>query len=321
LTNLFNVFLICPQSFIDLSSKEQALALRIDTSTHDAKIKSLKEEMTLLSRDVKNLGVSDPVEKTEKVDILKLTQDRQLIVDENVKQGTKQSVINYYNKLTKAFIDQLDKEHGTYNPLVAENTNIHQQIVDFINKKIETLPKPEAAKPTDEIDKKIANANQTNDKAAKYVQYQEWLVKVEAANKKVKDNKDKQEKAAEERLNYIKSKKLPFNNLSLDEDGALMLDGRPIKPQYFSSGQLLKVVPLLMATQSPELKYVFIQNFNLLDEANQQMIEKYLSEKGFQLVIEMVSDKVIPGKNCILLKDCKVVSGDPQPDAGPNLTI
>jgi hypothetical protein len=51
------------------------------------------------------------------------------------------------------------------------------------------------------------------------------------------------------------------------------------------------------------------------------MIEKYLTEKGFQLVVEMVSDKVIPGKNCILLRDCKVVSDQPEADSGPNLAI
>jgi hypothetical protein len=286
----------------------------------------LKEEMTLLSRDVKNCGVADPVEKTEKVDILKLTQEKQVILDFNQAQKDKQTKIDQAGEILNG---------GMYGAGLYDQKKALEAEIEAIKVKIaaldvrikqgedykQALPQPEKEKPTTDIDKQINSAEETNTKAAKYIAYQEWMTKVAEANKKVTDNKTKQEKAAEERLNYIKSKKLPFNNLSLDEDGALMLDGRPIKPQYFSSGQLLKVVPLLMATRNPTLKYVFIQNFNLLDAANQEMIEKYLTEKGFQLVVEMVSDKVIPGKNCILLRDCKVVSDQPEVDNGPNLAI
>jgi hypothetical protein len=85
------------------------------------------------------------------------------------------------------------------------------------------------------------------------------------------------------------------------------LSEKPIQEQYFSTGELLKIVPVLIGSLNPELKYVFIQNYNLLDENKQKEVEKFLLSKGFQLVIEMVGENAIKGKNCILLKDCKVL--------------
>ena len=49
LNDLFNVFLIAPKKFIDLSSKQQALALGIDTSSYDIELSKLKQNSTLLN--------------------------------------------------------------------------------------------------------------------------------------------------------------------------------------------------------------------------------------------------------------------------------
>jgi hypothetical protein len=85
------------------------------------------------------------------------------------------------------------------------------------------------------------------------------------------------------------------------------LDSKPIKEPYFSTGEILKIVPTLLSTSNPDLKYVFLQDFNLMDEDKQKEIADYLTNKGFQLVVEMVGKSKVAEKNCILLKDNIVV--------------
>src|SRR5690606_18397042 len=105
-----------------------------------------------------------------------------------------------------------------------------------------------------------------NEKAMQYEQYLDKVAARTAKEKELASNKNKQNKIAEERLEYIKNFKFPFSNLSVDEDGGLLLNGKPIKEPYFSTGELLKIIPILISSQNPELKYVFLQDFNLLDD-------------------------------------------------------
>src|SRR5690606_11067625 len=109
------------------------------------------------------------------------------------------------------------------------------------------------------IDIQINNANAINDKALRYKQYKETMAKIEAKKKELELNKQSQAQKELEKIAIIKSKEFPFEGMSVSEDGELLINGRPVKSPYFSSGELLKIVPLLMSTTEPELKYVFIQ--------------------------------------------------------------
>jgi hypothetical protein len=66
------------------------------------------------------------------------------------------------------------------------------------------------------------------------------------------------------------------------------------------------IVPTLLVHTNPELKYMFLQNFNLLDGENQTKIVKYLTDKGFQVVCELIDgDKT--GTNVIKLRSNKII--------------
>ena len=67
----------------------------------------------------------------------------------------------------------------------------------------------------------------------------------------------------------------------------------------------------LQASQNPNLKMRFIDDFESLDEDNQEKILKLLFEKGFQVITSAVGDKVTR-KDSILLRECKIaeVKGD-----------
>lgn len=158
------------------------------------------------------------------------------------------------------------------------------------------------------IDQEIMTAVETNQKAKDYTDYLQKVKDKEAKEKELQENKDSQRDMEQDRTDYIKRFKFPFPSLTVNEDGGLMSDGKPLKEPYFSTGELIKLVPMILSAVAGQLKYVFIQDFNLLDDDAQQQVEDYLTGEGFQLVIEYVSKKVLyNGKNCIYLCENKVV--------------
>lgn len=344
LNSLFNIFLIAPKRFIALSSKEQSLVLGIVTEKWDSKISELKEKFTEINRELKVLDKLEEVEMVERIPIdvlqqrkaeIKKAMHEQYLLNQNLNKTAR---INWENE--KSEIDRIVAEfnqmqtqiQAQYNECEAAAKVLvdagfsenNTELVDLLQKlrneikpeKVATdlyRPEPEYIPelPDDAemigVDAKILAATETNGKALLYEQYQAKLKLKGEKENELQQNKDDQARLYEERLDYIKAFKFPFSTLSVDDEGGLLLRDKPLRDPYFSTGELIRIIPTLMASQNPELKYVFIQEANLLDEDNLAKIEKDLTEKGFQLVFEIVGKEKVVDKNCILLKNCGVV--------------
>lgn len=339
LTDLFNIFLIAPKKFTELSPKEQAKALGIDTKQFDQRIAELKKEYTETNAVYRSFGELPEVEKVDKVDVAALQAQKETIrlkLNEAYLENKKANEAT--RKAWEEECDNLKDEVIVFNDCqLLRDENIKEanllferlhdlgydgtDVVAWIN----TLPKPEPAKtfrapdepayiqelPDDSelkaIDQQIIDANKTNQDALLYEQWIEKKTKKGIYETALKSNKERQSATEAKRLEYIKSFKFPFSNLTVGEDGELLLNGKPIKQEYFSTGELLKIIPVLISTTQPELKYVFLQDFNLMDDEKQKEIEDFLTGKGFQLVVEIVGKSKIADKNCILLRDNVVV--------------
>jgi regulator of sigma D len=359
LNNLFNIFLIAPKKFTELSPKEQAKAIGIDTKPIDDALTELKKEFTAINAVYKSYGEIAEVAPVEKVDIDELKKRKDIIVADLNNQYTlnkkankatnqqyedaknaiykeveefnaqREGHITVYEKCVKAvttleesgyegraldeFIstlkNRIEDEKDVANLLPPAPTVLADMPEEYTPKEgelvyVKELPDNAALK---EIDEEIANASQVNENALRYTQFQEKKAAKEAKYKELEDNRKKQAAKEQERIEYVKSFKFPFSNLSVGEDGELLLNGKPIKEPYFSTGEIIKIVVKLMATTNPTLKYVYIQNALDLDEDNLNNLEKELTENGFQLVLEVVGKEKISGKNCILLKDNTIV--------------
>jgi hypothetical protein len=299
LSDLFNLFLIAPKKFIELSGKEQAIALGIDTSSIDKEIVELKSEYTLINRDIKSLGDPEQVEEIKPVDVGELNKQKNEINKFNEEQRVKSDKIKEAKKLLKELENERIELQAKLDAIVAR--------IEKGNNVMEALPKPEPEQSTEAIDVQINESAKINEQAMKYKQYKVAIEKKEAKQKELEANKEQQKQKELEKVAVIKSKELPFDGMSVNNEGELLINDRPVKQPYFSSGELLKIVPILMSSTDPKLKYVFIQEFNLLDEDMQMEVEKYLTGKGFQLVIELVGKSTIKDRNCILLKDMEIV--------------
>lgn len=358
LTDLFNIFLISPKKFCDLSPKDQAKALGIDTKKFDDEIADLKKKYTEINAVYRSFGDLPEVEKVEKVDLTELqAKKEQVRLQLNEMYIANKARNKQVEEARDAACDEIDRECNRFNNeqinlenLLTEVNAARKVLEDAgydgmeVVKWIDTLGKPQEHKSSEQfyppaiinlweqpegyepkegefyfikelpddtelkaIDQQIIDAGETNNKALLYEQYLQKKAQKETKEKELKANKDAQTAKENERLEYIKSFKFPFSNLSVGEDGELLLNGKPIKQEYFSTGELLKIIPVLIATTQPELKYVFLQDFNLMDEDKQKEIEEYLTGKGFQLVVEVVGKKKLTDKNCILLRDNCIV--------------
>lgn len=348
LNDLFNIFLISPKRFVDLSSREQSIALGINTKEFDDKIAELKAKLTLINRDLSKYDNLDEVELVSRPDLDAL-QAEKLRIKERISaeiirlQDRNKSLRRVWESSKKA----IDKSADEHNKKVNAELKVIRECIDAnfilmshgcvsgevekfikdLREKNEDLimedqiadlypPEPEYVSeiPDDkdlvDIDQRILEAAGQNERALLYEQYIEKLRIKGDLELQLKQNKADQAELYAKRLEYIKSFKFPFSSLSVDDDGGLLLNDKPLKPAYFSSGELLRIVPSLIASKQPDFKYVFIQEANLIDEKNLAAIEKELTEQGFQLVFELVGKTPVVDRSCIMLKDRKVISAE-----------
>jgi DNA repair exonuclease SbcCD ATPase subunit len=165
LNNLLSVTFMSAKNFCELSPKEQAISLNINTEKYDSKIDKLKSEYSDLNRDIKQIGDLNPVVPTDKVSISDLLAQIKEIDQYNSLQDQKSKAINEYSKLKQRL--EVQKEE-----LELELSGIVSRISD-ITSKIETLPDPEPKKEEEreQLEDMISQAEDINAQAEIYAQY------------------------------------------------------------------------------------------------------------------------------------------------------
>ena len=302
LNDLFDIFMISPKYFEALSSKEQAIVLGIDLSKYDKKLKELKETKTILGRELKALGTPSPVNKTEKIDVSSLWEEIRHIKAFNDEQENKQKAIN---SIKDQILSKREKKKSIEEEIAflqQKITLLEQEEKSLIEQGI-SLPKPEPFKDIYAIEEMIDNANGINEQAVIYEEYLKTSNKINEKQKEIEANLEEQSNVTEQRLAAIKEMKLPFANMSIDEEGRLLLQDRPIKAPYFSTGQLIRITTSLMANRNPEFRYVYIQDWNLMDAENQSKTLEALKKANLQACIEYVGDNLNAEGNIIIIKE------------------
>ena len=306
LNSIFDSFMINPTSFENLSPKEQAIALGIDLSSYDSELAQLKVEYTVINRELTTLGKPQVVEKTEMIDVGELTGKLQRAMQHNEAQASRQRAIEAAREKVKA-------KRGEYDAVVAQIKELQKRLVTLEGEynellaKARELPNPEEKVNLAPIQGEIARVNETNEKAMAYKRYMETIAKIEQKARELADNKDKQDKVSRQRTEAIRSMKLPFGNLSVDKDGNLLLEDKFIRRPFFSTGELKMIILALAISRNPQLRYAFLQDFNLLDDEMQKKIIDFASQNHVQLVIEYVNKTTEGLPNAIMLRDCAVV--------------
>lgn len=303
--NLLSVSFLSAKHFTQLSAKEQALALGIDTSSFDNTLANLKDEYTDINRAVKSFGDITVPEKVEKVSISSLLEDKKKIDTFNQRQDSSQKAIDSINQeisasqlRRKEIIDEISR-------LNEKKLSIEQEI-EYKKNKISKLPIPEPRKDVGEIEFKIENAESNNAKADAYLVALAKQNNKATVQKKLEENKAEQSRVVNARLEYIKKFDFGFDGLSVGDDGGLLYRDRPLKDAYFSKGELEVLIAKLYMYKNPELKVRFIDDFELLDDENQEKLIQEMTQSGFQVITAEVG-KEKKTNNTVLLRECKIV--------------
>lgn len=292
INNLFAVAFLSAKNFTRYSPKEQAILLGIDTASFDDELNKAKEEYTYINRQIKSFGEIDHVEKVEKVSISELLEEKRKADEFNNDQNKRKDDIDNYTREVMSLKKQKEE--------IEKKIKLSCAILN-------NFDEPEFLIDTTEIIEKINNAEEINSKAVLYNNYVSKAAERNSAVLELEQNKKAQQEIMQKRLDYIKSFNFDFKELSIGEDGGLLLNNRPIKEQYFSKGELEIIIAKLHANKNPNLKVRFIDDFELLDEQNQESIIKTLLDSGFQIITARVGDKIKSKENTILLRECKKI--------------
>ncbi len=305
LDSIFNSFLIDPMGFSKLSGKDQALAFGADTSVFDLKKKAIELERRDIGRDVTRLqGVVDSAGNPEKIEMVD--------IGELMGEIDKRREIN---RTRKNGLDDLMNISEMINNIKMEIKRLEDGLLDA-KKRLKDTVEVRRAKDSEvtslkeadeqEIKDKVESAQEINLKATEYVQFRENESALDDTKLDYEGKTDKIRGAEAERTEYLKSLKLPWPNITINDEGEFRLNDKPFCGPYFSTGEILKFGARIGSKLKDGLKYVFFPNSEALDDKNRESIFKVLNEEGFQIVAECAGTEKKKDAS-ILLREMRVV--------------
>ena len=302
---MINQIYLRPFSIINESPKKQAEMVGVDTNECDLAIKNAKDKLVPLRAEVtrykkvlENLG--DKPEKVEAVNISKLYEEKENITKFNEKQNHNKLMI-YTHKTTISDIE-------------IEISNLTIRLEEY-KKELATMPPPEPLKSLDEINEKFANTNEITRKANRYNLYTETKELLTNAETIFTTEEKNVIKAQQDKVDYIKSCKVP-DKISFDDEGGLTISAFDqenvyLNEDFFSKGQILKLAIQLclinikhrQSEGKETIPFIFIDNAESLDKANHEYIQEVSDKHKLQFVLAYQDDKPKSGKSCILLTE------------------
>ena len=292
--NLMSVFSFNPIRFSQLSGKEQALAMGIDTSEYDAEIKKCETSRRDANRDAKNAGIAfDAEENPTGISVSKEEIDRRYKkIDRDDERRKSHENKLYQIARIKEQIDELQKQ---FRAKAAEIRTIKKTIDEDIE--IKTIKEIEAEKET--IDAIYRNS-------VNFVVYAKKEAVRDEAEEVAKHESNRYNEAAAAKLEFVKSSKLPFKEMSIDDDGGLLIQGRKFNDDNYSKGEIITIGVRMLNTKpnDKQVKMLFIPDASLLDPKNMYIVKK-ISESGIPVVLELV-DKGVKIDNSITIREGKI---------------
>lgn len=341
LKSFFNVALMSTKRFCSLSGQEQAKALGIDTSSFDIELKKYKEEFSDLNSQLKAFGTLEEIKPVKYINIDEIEKRREDILAKlnEIFKSNHAENMRRREKRENAIIERQVKINNWQHTQSVNKSTITiccdalnalmtygykgNEVEEFINSLPQPLPNeyepdfpipdleliepeyPESQELKDiEAEKQAAFEN--NIKFESYRAYSEKLEKVNSLKNAIERNRKCQNGCIQARINYMASNDFGFKGLSIDDNGCLQLNDRPIKEEYFSTSELEIIVAKLHASLNPEFKVRFIDDFERLDSDNQEKLIKDLFAMGIEQIIVAEVGIKNDRENAIVLSECKL---------------
>lgn len=315
-----------PEAFLRMDAKKQADVLRelvgLDFSKLDAEYKRIYDERTALTREGKSLkGQLDGCKKhddapTEEVSITELAGQLKAIHAANKTNEVQRQTLRTMESKSKEAsqtVERKDEEIAALERQIAkakaDRVTLEATYNEYLRSATEQTKVVNALKDQDtsEIEAQMANAEQVNRKVRENAKHAEISAAVTA--------KQAEWRSASERLKVIEAEKQamreaakwPVEGLGYDDTG-VTYSGVPFAQA--SSYEQRKVAMGICTAMNPVLKFAFLRDGSLLDEAGLLEFAELAAANAVQLFVERVGK----GEECnIVIEGGEVESVDGVP--------
>ena len=288
LDTLINELTFDPQPFLDKSANDKLKfimdLLKIDFTEDNEKIEKKEEDRLQVGRDLKNKGEFSEPEKVDPVDTAELTKQIDEIREYNDKEKNKLTPINYLQEKFSSFSSAYDAVSAEGNPEYENYAKLMKPIVDLFDKTIEKMPRPEY-KSTEDLDKQLTNASETNRKATNYTNYQNWKKEKEDLETKKKKLKTEIDKLRNDKLLKLEKIKMPVEGLKITEEGLFYND---IYCENWAKSLGWKIALSLCETMQPDLRAIFLDNGESMDKDTRKELDSWAKEHDIQVILTIV---------------------------------
>lgn len=299
--------------FHNASSKDKAsmllksLGIEEELAKFDKAEKTAYDKRTLVGQEAdrkkKHAGEMPyyddmPAEEQSVSDLVK--EQQEILSRNGVKENAKRQLERSKQLLSqhKAQIETLKEQMAT---IQASIETLEKSIADGEDKDYDL-------EPTDEIEAKIANFEETNRKIRANNERQAVLADADLLQDQYDSLTCEIEKIRADRLKLLESAKFPLDGLTV-ENGVLLFNGKAW--DCMSGSQQLIVDTAIASSLNPECKFVLLDKLEQLDLDTLADFDKWLTEKDLQCIATRVSTG----------DECTIVIEDGESEAGEGTVV
>jgi len=320
LKSLVNILTFDPRPFMDKSDKEKLSfmmeLLNIDLSDLETEHAETYQGRRDIGRDIKSIGDLVPVPKTEKVDVQKILLEKERIKESNetCRKGIEES-----NQALRDEISKRQKHESTLESLKVERGRLEEVLrqaqsdLEVVKARIDNgerylADQPDLEEPkefipesTEELDQKLANAAEINEKASAYAAYLERRKEKEELENTYDDMTEALERIKTRKQERLLKAPLPVEGLQIviedpDKEDGVYFNG--IHSANWSEAESMRISSELCLGMQPELRALFIDRGEAYDPEGLKQLDTWARDKDLQAIITMVSpipDVLEPG--------------------------
>ena len=278
LNQLLSEFTIDPLDFTRKGSKEQYDAIKalagpkvIELEAKIVEVFDKRKAIKILAEQAQ--AVADSLKDVEEV---KTVSVQELLTE----YAQSQAINKTSEEVNRKRAEKLERK----NKLQLEMDALKKEW-DDVNEYLVLNPEDKKIINTEEIQKQIAEAQTTHEKAAKYQSRVQAEKAAQERGKELEQANGVLEELRQKRKDLIKTS-IDIEGIDFNERDGVVMNGRPLST-YSSAEQIIAACRI--ATHSnPLLKVISIKDGSLLDKANLEQLKAFAVEQDYQFFIERV---------------------------------
>jgi len=273
---------LCNLDFTNLEAKKKDLLIQKDSI--DKNIITLENELfSDIHPDLSEYQlIKDTTEPLKKVQLA--GQIQQVVNNLNNEIRTKNEFINNAGSRIYDIDEQIKKLTGEKENLDIKRNSAAVDRDKFIEE-LSAIEIPDVSN----IEKELQDIEDFNKKVQERIAFQNKENKLEYEKTSLQEVNDSIKKLEQNRIDMIKSVKMPVQNLEFTDDG-LLFEGLPLDVNQISKAKLIEIGLKISMALNPKLRIMRIKDGSLFDSEMLAIVRNACKDNDYQLFLEKVTD-------------------------------